>query len=182
MPVPLTIIIPTIGRDTLPRTLDSIPDGVEVVVVADGDDAFDKAESLVADRDVLLVRTEQTNTVGHHQRAYGMTLATGEWLAFMDDDDVYTPDGVETILGELGEPCVHVFRMRFKDGNQVLWGEKNLVVGNVGTPMFVVPNDPARLGRWNPKRCGDFDFVNETALLHDGRVVWHEQVISVIRP
>ena len=70
------------------------------------------------------------------------------------------------------ERAIKEFRRRF-DGVP-------LVCGNVGTPMIVVPNLPARLGKWGDHYAGDFDFVKSTIALAPGRendIVWREEFI-----
>jgi GT2 family glycosyltransferase len=53
--------------------------------------------------------------------------------------------------------------------------------------MYVVPNDPARLGTWEPhapglpEPGGDYTFIKETAEKM-GPPVWREEVTSVLRP
>jgi GT2 family glycosyltransferase len=53
--------------------------------------------------------------------------------------------------------------------------------------MYVVPNDPARLGNWEPHEPtfaqpgGDFTFIRETCEKMGGPV-WREEITSVIRP
>ena len=95
-----SIIIPTVGRPSLQRTLDSIESGPqdEVIVVADGHEAaclVANAWSPTIGRSYY--ETEETHSFGNWQRQYGMTKATGDLLLFMDDDDVYLPGALDLV-------------------------------------------------------------------------------------
>jgi hypothetical protein len=69
----------------------------------------------------------------------------------------------------------------------VIWRDPRLWFGNVSTQMYVVPNDPSRLGSWTPhapglpQPGGDFTFITET-VAKMGEPVWREEVIAVLRP
>ncbi len=107
----------------------------------------------------------------------------------MDDDDVYTPDAFsamrEFALKSPGR--IGIFRMRYEYWRhgwygQVVWEEPVLRWGNVGTPMFVVPNVPGKLGRWDSKfHWGDWAFIQETVTLQ-GDPVFCDAVVARIRP
>ena len=172
----LTVIVPTQGRASLEQTLDSIPSWVEVIVVADGEEAWGKVSKICK-----YVRLYQTgpSAIGHPQRMFGMKKARGEWLAFMDDDDVYTPDAFRAFEQHQNSQLPVLFRMRFEDGVE-LWNDQAVSEGNVGTPMILCRNTPSKLGVWQPKRCGDYDFIHETVTLNGG-VVWDETVVADIR-
>jgi GT2 family glycosyltransferase len=125
-------------------------------------------------------------TGGHAGRVQGIARATGTHLAFMDDDDVYTPGAVE-VMREAACGVPVIFRMDHPR-HGIIWREREIWFGNVSTQMYVVPNDPARLGTWTPhmpglkEPGGDFTFIRETAENYGGEVVWREEVTSVIRP
>jgi len=159
--------VPTRGRETLTRTLASltaqIGDGDEILVVRDHDAPW-----------------------GNKVRDKTIPRCAGSHIWFMDDDDVAAEGALEAIRSQVGEQpdLIHVFRMRYADG-YVLWGEPNLHLGNVGTPMMVVPNVPGKIGRWDLKAdggCNDFYFLEQTVGLQGGPVVWHEQIVAEIRP
>lgn len=136
--------------------------------------------------DEVLVDVNKDGDGGNAGRNRLMPQATGDWLLFMDDDDVYAPDAIPYIrqqVSKLKIPCI--FRMQYADGRK-LWRQgvpsPALALGNVGTPMIVVPNDPARLGQWVGHGCGDFRFIWETVGKYDGHVVWDRGVIALVRP
>lgn len=183
MDVRLSIVIPTLGRDTLERTLASCSDADELVVVLD----TSRGGSLPCKLPPNAVYAEGDFGVtgGHAGRAHGIALATGTHLAFFDDDDVYNPGAVELMRDAACEVPV-IFRMNHYS-HGVLWREPVIQFGNVSTQMYVVPNDPARFGSWTPhwpglpEPGGDYTFIKETCELMGGPV-WREDIISTLRP
>lgn len=177
----ISVIIPTIGRGTLEATIASIdrkPD-VEVIVVADGEAAYESAKQVIGRKRIVLEHNaDWSDKLGHPQRMRGMEIASGEWLSFMDDDDVYTPGAFRHLRKAARVPGPHMFCMRYWHG-EVLWARAELFRGNVGTPMFFCPND--RLGTWKPERTGDFDFIESTCL-KQGQPHWHEDIVALVKP
>lgn len=183
-----SIIVPTCGRRSLARTLESIrrqpPEpGDEVLVIADGPEPV--AEELF-DRSGLpgrYVETAATRDWGGTQRNRGMDLATGDYLLFMDDDDVFAAGALATVRAALAAApgLPHLFRMRYPDGG-VLWTDRVLRLGNVSTQMLAWPNRPD-LARWDQLHGHDYRFlVNNLGLWPPGSLVWREEVVALIRP
>lgn len=171
--------MPTIGRRTLIQTVQSIPRQWQILVVADGEHAAAQANLFLKKTRAQVIETERTDAVGHPQRNIGMRLADTEWVAFMDDDDTYVPN-VDQLVGPQ-HPLPHIYRMRYTNGN-TLWTTHQVQEGNVGTPMFVVPNDPRRLAEWPSRRSGDFVFIRDTCQLYEQKPVFVDTVIALVRP
>jgi len=114
----ITFIIPTIGRPTLQRTLDSIRantnsswkaivmfDGVEPTITSD-------------DSRIQILRMNKTGTLNYAGRVrnHAITKSNTPWIGFVDDDDVITPNYVEDLISHLKEnPDVVIFRMKDKE-------------------------------------------------------------------
>lgn len=157
--VRISVIIPTIGRDTLDAAVASCDGAYEVVVQPNSD----------GDR-------------GYQARTEAIRRATGTHLAFLDDDDVYLPGALETMAAHACDRPV-IFRMD-DPLHGILWRDPDLRYANVGTPMILVPNDPARLGQWAPHengRGGDFTFITG-CVEKMGPPVWREEIIARVRP
>jgi len=93
MPAPLfSIIIPTYNRrDLLLRTLESIPrDGDSQIIVVDDGSTDGTLEMLDGMKDRVL-SLRQTNGGPGPARNRGAAAATGEYLAFLDSDDLWFP-------------------------------------------------------------------------------------------
>lgn len=92
----VSVIIPTHQRrDVLPRTLASVlwqlSVDLEVIVVDDASD--DDTAGMVrrfADPRIHLVRLDRRGGMGA-ARNHGIAEARGEWIAFLDDDDLWAP-------------------------------------------------------------------------------------------
>jgi glycosyltransferase involved in cell wall biosynthesis len=102
----VTVIIPTLNRQTLLlRTLRSVlaQTGVllSVVVVDDGGDdgTWDAVQSL-GDPRVRLLHHETRRGVSAARNS-GLALATTEWVAFVDDDDIWAPDKLQGQLAAI---------------------------------------------------------------------------------
>src|SRR4051812_27917089 len=91
----ISVVIPTYnGLDRLKRTIASVRaqsfPAHEIIVIDDGstDDTPTIAE--VCGDAIRYVRT--TNGGQQRARNHGVSLATGEWIALLDHDDIWEPD------------------------------------------------------------------------------------------
>ena len=198
--VTLTVVVPTIGRVTLARTLLSLKHqkwipGDQVLVVGDGrvPTAEETCQLLLPTMPVLryLETPRNLGVFGHGVRNWvnDHLLVRTTHAACLDDDDVFTPTAVQSIRNALAAAphLPHVFRMNWighdrNSARQVLWRDRKLEVGNYGTPCFAFPAIPDRLGRWGDRYCGDHDFLVSTCRKYKTDPVWREEVICVTRP
>jgi len=158
----LSIILPTLGRDSLKRTLETIPSlpEVEVVLIGDGINETLLPISQHHER-VVVARHPRSGDCGYSARNLGLVAATGEWVTFIDDDDYYAPEGVNRILAycqsaRYGLPAV--FKMMRMSFNDCLWHKPQLVLGNQGLQQFVCRNRPEH-PRFGTFYTADFNFM-----------------------
>lgn len=188
----LSLVIPTIGRPTLARTLASVRQqlwraGDEVLLVGDGPQPIARD---LWNQFKLPGRYLETEIVlghwGHGVRnwVFDNNHAIGQFVMALDDDDELTPQAVDTVRRAIAaapdQP--HLFRMSGVPGLGTLWKVKELAEQNVGTPMFVTPNDSGRLGRYTLRYGGDFDFIQATCAMYGNDLTWHPEVICRVRP
>lgn len=189
--VTFSIVIPTIGRATLKRTLESvIAAGCslddEVLVVGDGERAGARAiaAEFRGQLPISYFETPPTNAVGGPQRMAGLAIASRSHFLTFDDDDAYKPGAIELMrrVAEENPGKIIIFRMhrnppRFK--GDVLWQYRDPFIGNIGTPMMVVPRIPHQLGLWSWRPAGDYDFLQSTLARWPGgksSIVWREEI------
>ena len=96
----------------------------------------------------------------------------------MDDDDVYVDGAFAAMRAAATQSPGRPLLFRMNHYGTVLWQAAELVYGNVGTPMLVVPYDRERLGRWD---VDDFHFIRQTLELQ-GEPVWREEVVATVKP
>lgn len=178
----VSFIVPTIGRPTLDRTLESIR-----VQARQGD------EVLVCGPESVSVPTwcrhlvcKRSNQWGGPERRLGISTAKGDYLAFLDDDDAYLPRAREAMADAADKTPDRpvLFRMRFARDQRVIWQDlrtspgwtgTNFRNGNMGSGMLFVPNIPERLGVWSDRYCGDFVFLNTSKWLKYEQYERHPQ-------
>lgn len=181
-----SIIIPTIGRPTLTRTLASIREqirlpGDEVLVMADGPSPEARQQWEAAGlRGSYLELPARVGDIGHTARNQAMRHAMGDYLLFMDDDDLYLPGAFAIVRQAIADRPgqVLLFRMQFPDGVR-LWQRRVVEFGNVSTQMIVHPNRRP-FATWGPHRGGDYPYIRDT-IRAAGGCVWREEVICRIR-
>ncbi|MFC7448785.1 glycosyltransferase family 2 protein [Rhodococcus daqingensis] len=87
----VSVVIPTVGRHTLARAVQSVLDQTyrvaEILVVADTDTPL----QLPVDERIVLLRTPPGAGSGPH-RQRGIEASTGSVIALLDDDDEWHPD------------------------------------------------------------------------------------------
>jgi hypothetical protein len=194
----LSVIIPTIGRRSLQRTIDSLRGQVygstiEVLVVADTHQAGglgptrtrlpglpDVADRFRYTRDLAesygCVYAEHDggeNCWGHPQRDHGARLARGTWLWWLQDDDIAAPDALPAMrsiltLNELRSWAPHLFRVQTWQAGLVWKTEGVLAEKQIDADCIVVPNEPSELVPWGRRYNGDWDFISQMVANYGG--------------
>lgn len=110
-----SIIIPTFNRaHLLPKAIKSVLaqsfGDWELIVVDDGStDTTNELVTEFADQDARIQYHWQENKELNGARNQGIQLATGQYVGFLDDDDLYLPNHLSTLhscLSQLGSPAV----------------------------------------------------------------------------
>jgi len=188
--ITVSVIVPTIGRKSLLELLNSLlisgfsREDEVLLMVDDGPKEIEIPERW----DELPIR--QVN-VGRRQgdwgmfsRNVGMEVATGDLLAFGDDDNIYLPDALSTMRRAFGDgrQVPHLFRVRQCPSGALIWADRDLRLGNVDTMCVVIPRNGPR-ARWPAEYAGDYAFIRDTCGLYPaGSTVWRDDVIGEIYP
>lgn len=179
----LGIIVPTIGRPSLVRTLTSITtqplEADDVIMVVGQGPAI---AATAAEWGAVFLTCPPGRHGGAEERMVALRQATTTHLAFLDDDDAWVPGARARIHVAIAATPDRplIFRMQYSNG-RTLWRDPVVRCGNVGTPMIVVPNVRTKLGVWPSRRKNDFYFLSS---LHwpAREIVWHTDVIAHIGP
>lgn len=158
----VSVVIPTRDRaGLLPMAIGSALAqrgvAVEVIVVDDAStDATCELVRSVADSRVRSVRQSHPQGVAVARNA-GLALASGEWVAFLDDDDLWAPTKLARQLEALGR-------------SKAVWSCCGAVVVDAGLrPLRVqraLPEVVEHLGRWNAVPGGGSGVVARRSVLN----------------
>lgn len=189
----LSVILPTIGRGTLRRTLESCASQLErddrVFVVADSNqpDLIQDVRDLVWEFGQGFVYLEHDGGFKHWgcpQRNFGIWAAKeGSLLVFQDDTDVFDPDGfrhIRTAYEQYGAVPL-LFECDLRGSGSYLDSSREIRCGEVDGHMLVVPNLPGRVADWPYRRYeSDFDWIEATlALWPEGSLVRVPELLSI---
>jgi len=164
----LTFIIPTIGRETLSLTLQSLKNQTitnwKAIVI------FDGIEPTISETDprITIIKTPIKLGQGYNSaglvRNYGIKFANTEWVAFVDDDDSITPNYMESFLSELWlDPDVIIFRMTLDDRVCPSIDSTNFFIKDVGI-SFAVKTELVSKFIFIPSIEEDFEFLDKVRL------------------
>jgi glycosyltransferase involved in cell wall biosynthesis len=140
----ISFIIPSLGRHSLHQLitqlkLESQP-GDEILLIADGP----SPETALYKTDPQVRYFEYHDpSKGNKQRDFGITQATGDFLTFIDDDDLFIPGALANIVRpELAKDPhnAHIFRIVGIIGSRRDWIYS-------GAANFT-PNQPEKLDSW----------------------------------
>jgi glycosyltransferase involved in cell wall biosynthesis len=180
MPPSFSVIVPTKGRDTLSRTLATVADQLDP-----GDE--------------ILVVCNHANDWGNSARQSAMDRAKGDYIAFVDDDDIFVPGALEAMRSWARD---HPGRIGIFKRKSDAWApqprEPVLKQGMVCPQNFLIPNIPGKLGRWgeqsqdpaleeeiaarNGRHWSDVFFVQETAELQGTEPIFVDVITGYARP
>ena len=115
----LSIIIPAYNSEkTIRRCLQSVfnnntSESVEVIVINDCSTdnticVLDEIKSVAPKNIELKIISNKKNEGVFYSRNVGLSLATGDYIAFLDADDELKPDYVDCVLNEMTNNCLDV--------------------------------------------------------------------------
>lgn len=115
----ISVVIPTYQRAaTVPEAVESVlaqeSPADQVIVVDDG--STDGTEAALARFGDRIEAIRQANAGVSAARNAGIARARGDWVAFLDSDDLWTPDRLAVLrrdLAQAGEAGVHVADLRY---------------------------------------------------------------------
>lgn len=183
----LSIIVPTHdgeGLDNLFLSLNyQLNDDDEVVVIGDThDEALPEVQSQVQKAGFRYLKYDAGHhCYGHCQVNHGISNATGDYLVFIDDDDCFTESAFEAIRRASAEqsiPCVLMFKFWSKRHGMALPVTHEVKESAIGGHCIVAPNIPDRLGKWECRYAGDYDFIVSTLAFYPEGPVWYDDVIA----
>lgn len=198
----LGIVIPTAGRATLRRTLDSmapqVREGDTCLVVGDClDGPLPATEAIVADYPWCryLAHVGKSHTFGHEQINVGLPLVGGDWVMCQDDDDIYAPGAfgaIRATIRTLHRPRPLLFRFRSYHGGRVFWDaaakaawDRRRVVlqDHIGGHCLVQPNIPGKVGVRGLHYQGDHTWIEDTLRRWAPiKPLWVDEIIAIARP
>jgi glycosyltransferase involved in cell wall biosynthesis len=146
----VTFIIPTIGRDTLTRTIESLEkqtnENWKAIIIFDACSPNIELNSEKIQIIQIEKKGEGSNSAGN-VRNEGIKLATTEWIAFVDDDDTIASNYVETFYNEIQEfnnMDIIIFRMSYEVNKDhilpSLNESNNFFMDNVGISFAMKKN------------------------------------------
>jgi hypothetical protein len=179
----LAVIIPTIGRDSLQATLDSVLPQLgsldRIFVAYDGDGSFSPSVNYTT------VWVGSQSESGHHATNCALDLLPSQFTHTwrIDDDDVALPGALETMREHAcGVPVF--MRMRYGQNHprspagSELWLQPALGLGEIGTPCILAPRGRSR---WGSEYSGDFSYARDLVDEH-GPAIWVDRVVALINP
>ncbi len=174
----VTFIVPSLGRDSLERTVKSLQDQTldswQCIIILDGIKCPDSATWKLDSRITYLEINKEGTSANRHGnggrvRNAGLPHVVTKYTAFLDDDDYLDSTYVEAIDKDIGSDLGIVFRMRMPSGKIVppLELGNQIAKGNVGI-SFVVRTDIVRDNniRFVNSNSEDFEFLD--AILKTG--------------
>ena len=179
----ITVVTPTRGTRL---TLDGVIERVGKLLLPGDEhlliyDAPEKAPQLKFRSSLFtkLFRYQHPSSVfGNAQRDFALTVAKGDCLVYMDDDDWPGPAAFAALHAAVADPNVaHFFRMKAKHG---VYPSDRPIVGEMGGPQCVPPVRPD-LPKWMDANVYEADghFLGKVHSLYTP--VHHNEIICYVR-
>ena len=162
----ITFIIPSINRETLSRTIDSLfkqsnPNWKAIIIF----DGVKNDNLIINDNRISIMHIEKIgkkNNAGE-VRNIGISNVSTEWCGFVDDDDIITCDYVKLFYEYIiNEPYLDVIQFRMKNINIILpeKNENNIILGKIGI-SFCVKTDILKIFKFIPSDSEDFYLIDK---------------------
>ncbi len=192
----VTFIIPTINRPTLSRSIQSLETQTnpnwQSIIIYDTQDQVDLNK--FKSNKIQTLKSNNSGKIGsknysldHHSSAglirnCGINRTTTNWTAFLDDDDVITPNYVDLLFTKYSHFDLVIFRMNYLAHGCIIPNpvDSQIKFGNVGISFaFKTPKKPILFS--NNSHGEDYIFVDN--LIKSGyRYTITDEVCYIVNP
>lgn len=163
----ITFIIPSIGRNTLLNTIESLKNqnnnNWKAIIIFDGcKNILD--ENYINDQ-ISFYEIEKTKCVINQAsdvRNYGLQFVESNWIAFLDDDDTISNDYVEYFFKQKNIFNFDLFIYRMINQDLKIFPSllsRDLIPCDVGI-SFIAKKDIFEKIKFENSHCEDYDFLN----------------------
>lgn len=200
----VSIVIATYRRDKdLKNALDSIAkltyETYEIILVDDNDDAFwnDKVKQIVMKFKMNNPSIEFSYVQNHpnmgsaNTRNIGIVAASGEYICFLDDDDIYMPDRIQNQLIPMmesnadysitdlalyseNEKLIEIRKRTYiQDTSKESLLKYHMMYHMTGTDTLMFKREYlTKIGGFDPIDVGDEFYLMSKAIEHDGKFLY----------
>jgi len=175
----INVVCTTIGRDTLPRLIESFIDQLSendmFTIISDINHDY---VANVLKKYNFKFKIQHIINKGDRKGAYGHPLLNmylnkleGDFIMFADDDDRYVEEAFDYIKRTLKDRNkLYIFKHKWGDG--YAWNIKNFTRGNIGKCMCAIPNTHD-LPKFREDVLGDAYFFEEIGKKMDYEFIDH---------
>jgi hypothetical protein len=178
------IICTTIGRDTLPKLIDSFkhqlkPNDIFTII---SDTNHDLVKEMLSKYTFdfklnhIINDGERLGKFGHPLLNKHINDVEGDFIMFADDDDYYVEGAFDIIRKYVVDKKLYIFKHKW--GETINWTTKEVTLGNIGKCMGVIPNTK-NLPMFQEDVFGDGLFYEELSKMMDYEFV--DKIIYKIR-
>lgn len=162
------VLLATIGRDSIFHMLDCVKEQLNpndyLTIVFDGPDlpnvdgVKEKMSEFQCKTNVIVEET-RLGFYGHAIRNKHNRL-TGDFVFHIDDDDTIPHDCMSNLRTFcLDKNILYIFKM--DHFGSTIWKTKDIIEGQIGTPMGIVPTRLNHTSQWLYRYGGDHDFYKK---------------------
>jgi len=182
------ILIATIGKESIFNMLESLNQQLNendyLTIVFDGPNLpnIDKVKMKTLEfkcKVNVIVEEKNLGFWGHAIRNKYNNLE-GDFVFHIDDDDNIVPDCMYTLRNICQDKnTIYIFKM--DNNNDINWKTKEIILGQIGTPMGIIPTKINPTSHFTHRYGGDFDFYKR--LENNGnKIEYIDKVIYMVRP
>lgn len=180
----ISVITPTwlrhqpLLQHCVPSVQEQTYTNVEHIIVSDGPDAelWGKLHALPGDVELYfdappegvmripvicgyLPEHDPKTHWGNYARRRGLELASGDLIAYLDDDDTFRPRHLELLAACFQDPEVQWAYSKMRSGDTRM-GVDPPLYGNIGTPMLMHRPELLKVASWGgDSACEDWELV-----------------------
>ncbi len=170
--IPVSIVTPCSRPNNLHQLTLTIPENCEWIIVVDGNSSDGIPADIRARPNVATYHVEG-GLEGSAQRNLALRNARGQYVYFLDDDNIIHPRYFQEVMPLLDGTRVIVVNQIWADGERHVVAAPPVRVGNVDTGQVILPLDLAREFEWRTNvKHADGDYFSRIWEKYSDRFVF----------